>query len=192
MNEFEKEWARNRIVREEIDKYLNADGSDYVRDDRIIELLKDTSEPDPAQVRAIIRKALAIQTLSQDELAVLIRVKDPGLWEEMKAAAGRIKHTVYDNRIVTFAPLYLANKCVNNCVYCGFRESNGQQQRRVLTQDEVRKEAEAMAGQLGHKRLIVVYGEHPESGVDYIAETIRTVYSVNVKTRRGTGQIRRV
>ena len=192
MNEFEKEWARNRIVREEIDKYLNADGSDYVKDDRILELLKDTSEPDQAQVRAIIQKALAIQTLSQDELAVLIRVKDPGLWEEMKAAAGQIKHTVYDNRIVTFAPLYLANKCVNNCVYCGFRESNGQQQRRVLTQDEVRKEAEAMAGQLGHKRLIVVYGEHPESGVDYIAETIRTVYSVNVKTRRGTGQIRRV
>ena len=95
MNEFEKEGARNRIVREEIDKYLNADGSDYVKDDRILELLKDTSEPDPAQVRAIIQKALAIQTLSQDELAVLIRVKDPGLWVEPSFPSPSLANTMF-------------------------------------------------------------------------------------------------
>jgi 2-iminoacetate synthase len=65
-------------------------------------------------------------------------------------------------------------------------------ERRVLNMAEVRAETEALAGKLGHKRLIVVYGEHPESGVDYIAESIRTVYSVRVPTRRGMGQIRRV
>lgn len=186
------EWIRNRIVQGEIDKYLREDGSDYVRDEHIAGLLANHQEPEKEEVRSLIAKSLAIQTLSTEELSVLMRVKDEGLWEEMRAAAGAIKHKVYDNRIVTFAPLYLSSKCVNNCVYCGFRSSNAAVERKVLPQDAVKRETEAMAGQLGHKRLVVVYGEHPESDVDYIAETIRTVYSVKVKTRRGTGQIRRV
>ena len=92
---------------------------------------------------------------------------------------------------MTFAPLYLSNLCVNDCVYCGFRCSNTEESRRILSLDEVRREVEVLAGQIGHKRLIVVYGEHPKSGIDYIASTLRTIMDVKVKTRRGWGQIRR-
>ena len=109
----------------------------------------------------------------------------------MRQAAAAVKTKVYDNRIVTFAPLYVSNLCVNDCVYCGFRGSNHAESRRILSQDEIRREIEVLAGQIGHKRLIVVYGEHPKSGIDYIAETLRTIMDVKVKTRRGWGQIRR-
>ena len=187
-----QQWAKERIVQAEIDNYLRADGADYVNDAEIVRLLAAAGEPEAAQVRAIVAKAMAVQTLSQEELSVLMRVKDPELWEEMREAAGAVKRKVYDNRIVTFAPLYLSSKCVNNCVYCGLRGENNAVTRRVLTMDEVRAETEALAGKLGHKRLVVVYGEHPESGPDYIAESIRTVYSVKVQTRKGIGQIRRV
>lgn len=187
-----RNWARARIVPAEIEKYLRPDGSDFVNDADILRLLADTTEPDTARVRDILAKAQAVQTLSQDELAVLIRVRDPQLWAEMRAAAGAIKRQVYDNRIVTFAPLYLSSKCVNNCVYCGLRGENAAVVRRVLSMDEVRAETEALAGTLGHKRIVVVYGEHPESDVDYIAESIRTVYAVQVPARQGVGQIRRV
>ncbi len=187
-----RKWMRERIAPAEIGKYLLADGADYVNDAEIVRLLEAPGEPEAARVRAIVAKALAVQSLSQAELAALMRVRDPGLWDEMRAAAGAIKRKVYDNRIVTFAPLYLSSKCVNNCAYCGLRSSNDAVERRVLTMDEVKAETEALAGKLGHKRLIVVYGEHPESGVDYIAESIRTVYSVKVQARKGVGQIRRV
>lgn len=185
-------WVRERIVPAEIDKYLLPGQADYVNDAEILRLLEVTGEPDAAEVRAIIAKALVIQTLSQAELATLMRVRDPELWAEMRTAAGAIKHKVYDNRIVTFAPLYLSSKCVNNCEYCGLRSSNPAVERRVLNMAEVRAETEALAGKLGHKRLIVVYGEHPESDVNYIAESIRMVYSVKVPARKGIGQIRRV
>lgn len=185
-------WIRNRIAQEEIDRYLAAGGADYVDDARITELLKQTGEPDASAVRDILDKALDIQTLTQDELALLMRVEDPALWDEMRRLAGEIKHKVYDNRIVTFAPLYLGSKCVNNCLYCGLRSSNDAVVRRVLPLDDVRRETEALAGRLGHKRLIVVYGEHPDSDVDYMADTIRTIYDVRVPTRKGHGQIRRV
>ena len=95
-----------------------------------------------------IRTQRLKKDLSQEELAVLMRVRDPGLWEEMRAAAGAVKRKVYDNRIVTFAPLYLSSKCVNNCVYCGLRGENEAVTRRVLTMDEVRAETEAASAML--------------------------------------------
>jgi 2-iminoacetate synthase len=110
----------------------------------------------------------------------------------MQQAALSIKKKVYDNRIVTFAPLYLGNFCVNDCLYCGFRKSNKESKRRVLSHDEVRKEVEVLAGEIGHKRLIVVYGEHPNNDIDYMIDTIKAIYSVKVKTKNGFGSIRRV
>ena len=186
------QWIQQRIVQDEIDRYLPAGGGDFIPDGEIFRLLGETGEPSAARVRELIAKALAVETLTLAELAELMRVRDEGLWDEMRAAAGAVKHKVYDNRIVTFAPLYLGSKCVNDCEYCGLRRSNPAVERRVLAMDAVRAETEALAGRLGHKRLIVVYGEHPESGVDYIAESIREVYSVKVPARRGVGQIRRV
>ena len=82
-----QQWARERIVPAEIEKYLRADGADYVNDAEIYRLLAETGEPEAGQVRALVAKALAVQTLSQAELATLMRVRDPGLWEEMRAAA---------------------------------------------------------------------------------------------------------
>ena len=94
--------------------------------------------------------------------------------------------------MVTFAPLYCANRCVNRCVYCGFRADNGAVQRRVLSFEEIEREARVLAGELGHKRIVAVYGEHPSTGADYIAESIRRIYGVKVPVRKGTGEIRRV
>ena len=107
-------------------------------------------------------------------------------------AALAIKSKVYNNRIVVFAPLYLSSKCVNSCVYCGFRAENGEMKRRRLTLDEVRREAEALTRDFGHKRLVVVFGEHPDSDVDYMISAIDTIYSVKVQTRKGEANIRRV
>jgi 2-iminoacetate synthase len=153
--------------------------------------LQANVKPDPARIRDILQKSLVIQTLSAAETACLLNVSDPGLWDEMAAVAAMVKKKVYDNRIVTFAPLYCGNLCVNDCQYCGFRRSNAPIKRKILTMEEIRKEAEILAGTIGHKRLILVAGEHPRTGADYIAETIRTIMGVKVKTRGGLGQIRR-
>jgi 2-iminoacetate synthase len=187
----EKTWMEKVIKEDEVTKYMDG-GKDFINDEEIWEKLIDNSNPEPARIREIIQKSLSIQTLEPDETAALLNVKDPELWQEIFDAAGKVKKKVYDNRIVTFAPLYCGNLCVNNCLYCGFRRDNHVIKRRVLTLDEVRREAEVLAGEIGHKRLIVVYGEHPLTGPEYIRDTIETIYSVRVKTRNGYGQIRRV
>jgi 2-iminoacetate synthase len=190
MRDDTQEWIDARIKPEQIDKYLRG-GLDFIEDAGIEEKLNKNKKPDPGRIKDILAKSLAIETLDTDETAALISVRDPELLALMRETGARVKKKVYDNRIVTFAPLYMGNFCVNNCLYCGFRSGNTKAERRVLTLDEVRKETEILAGEIGHKRLIVVYGEHPLTDAGYIAETLKTIYQVKVKTRNGYGQIRR-
>lgn len=187
----EKSWMDSVIKEDEIKKYME-NGRDFINDEEIWEKLRENQNPEPSRIREILKKSLSIETLTPDETAALLNIKDPELWQEIFDVAAKVKKKVYDNRIVTFAPLYCGNLCVNNCLYCGFRRDNHVIKRRVLILEEVKKEAEVLAGEIGHKRLIVVYGEHPQTGAEYIRDTIETIYSVRVKTKNGYGQIRRV
>ncbi|MBP3405059.1 MAG: [FeFe] hydrogenase H-cluster radical SAM maturase HydG, partial [Kiritimatiellae bacterium] len=177
------DYTKNFVIQDEIDRYLPG-GKHFIDEDLINRTLAeaDSHEVDPVRIREIIAKAESTcETLEIAETAALMRVTDKDLFEEMRAAADRIKHKVYDNRIVMFAPLYMSNLCVNGCKYCGFREGNELQKRRVLTMDELKEEIDVLAGRIGHKRLIAVYGEHPSTSTEYIAETINTCYNRQVK-----------
>ena len=187
----DESWQQRKIRPDEINRYMKG-GRDFIDDAAINATLAANRNPDPQWIREIIAKALAIETLTLDEAAALIHVDDPDLVAEMEQAAAAIKRKVYDNRIVTFAPMYLSNYCVNNCRYCGYRLENKAIKRMTLSMDEIRREVEVLCGRIGHKRLIVVYGEHPVSDIDYMVDSIRTIYDVKVPTRRGVGSIRRV
>jgi 2-iminoacetate synthase len=191
-------WLAGRIRPEEFEKYLDGNGGDFIPDGAIKSRLGDASvirsAGDKVRVREIVAKAMAIETLAPEETAALLNVRDEELLCEMEAAAGEIKRKVYDNRIVTFAPLYLSTVCVNNCLYCGLRTDNDSVSRGVLSLEQVRGEIEVLAGKIGHKRLVVVYGEHPKSDIDYMVSTIETIYNttVRINNRAASTAIRRV
>lgn len=184
------DWMKNIIKEDENARFMR-NGKDFINDEEIEELLRKDRNSGKQRIREIIQKSLSIQRLEPAETAALLNVNDEDLWEEIFSAAGEIKRKVYDNRMVTFAPLYCSNFCVNSCQYCAFRKENKEEKRRKLSLEEVKKETEALVS-IGHKRLIVVYGEHPSSDINYIADTIRTIYGVRVKARVGLGGIRRV
>jgi 2-iminoacetate synthase len=139
------------------------------------------------KVREIIAKSLSKKRLNLEEVAVLINADDPELIEEIKEGAKTLKKTIYGNRIVLFAPLYVGSKCANNCTYCGFRASNKEVVRKTLNDQELIGEVEALE-ENGQKRLILVYGEHAHYSPEYIAHTVKVAYSV----RKGNGEIRRI
>lgn len=178
------EWVKKRIRPEEITKYLNK-GKDFIDEELIERVLAEAQEPAPELIDEILEKSLAIQTLSPAEAAALLHVNDPATLEKMRATAREVKKRVYDNRIVTFAPLYLGDYCVNSCEYCAFRKENGEMDRHVLSSEEIKREIEVLAGKIGHKRVIAVYGEHPKTGIDYMVDSLKTMYSVKIPTRRG-------
>ncbi len=147
----------------------------------------NNTESDKKSVQAVITKSLDKKRLTLQETAILINATDPELIEEIKEGARELKKRVYGNRIVLFAPLYVGNKCINNCKYCGFRASNKEAIRKTLNDQELIHEVEALEDN-GQKRLILVYGEHPEYSPEFIAHTVKLVYGV----KKGPGEIRRV
>ncbi|MEN6385083.1 MAG: [FeFe] hydrogenase H-cluster radical SAM maturase HydG [Phycisphaerales bacterium] len=158
---------------------------DFINDDYLQNLVDETKS-DKHAVREIIAKSLNKQALSVEETAVLIAA-DKDLTEEIFEAARTLKKEVYGNRIVLFAPFYIGNKCINNCGYCAFRASNREQIRRTLTNEEIIKQVQTLEN-TGHKRLILVFGEHQDYDANYIADCVRLVYGVKI----GKGEIRRV
>lgn len=165
---------------------FSRNASDFIDDDRIEKILADTGE-DRVRVREIIAKSLEKIPLSVEETAALLAASADDLREEIFAAARQLKRDVYGNRIVIFAPLYIGNYCVNDCRYCAFRRSLKTTVRKTLSEAELVQQVEVLE-EAGHKRLILVFGEHPDYGPEFIARTVRKVYSV----RRGPGEIRRV
>lgn len=159
----------------------------FINEENIFKLLEKNKNPDKNKVRDILQKSLAKQRLEPDEVATLLNVNNKEQWDEIFEAASLLKEKVYGNRIVLFAPLYIGNECINDCEYCGFRISNKYVIRKTLNYEELKKEVKALVSK-GHKRLIVVYGEHPKYSPEFIAKTIDLIYNTKV----GNGEIRRV
>lgn len=126
--------------------------------------------------------------ITHREASVLLACDDPWVNSEIRRLAREVKLAYYGNRIVLFAPLYLSNYCVNGCLYCPYHAKNRTIPRRKLTQDEIRAEVIALQD-MGHKRLAIEAGEDPKNNpIEYILESIETIYSVKHKN----GSIRRV
>jgi len=165
------------------------DLKDFIDDNDIQNILIQAKNPDPLRVREIIDKAYELKGLMPEEVAVLLQTQDDDLIGAILEAAHKIKQDIYGNRLVLFAPLYIANHCANNCLYCGFRRDNKELNRVALTMEQIAKEVQVLERE-GHKRLLMLCGEHPtRSSLEYFMEAIETAYAT--KTEKG-GEIRRI
>ena len=164
---------------EEVDNFIN---NDYIN-----EVLNNVQHLSKKEINAILDKAAKGQGLSHKEVAALLINKDSEIEDRIFKIAGEIKENIYGNRIVMFAPLYVSDYCVNNCLYCGYNCKNKFNRKR-LTMDEVREEVKILE-KMGHKRLALEAGEDPKNcDIDYIIETIKTIYDMKLDN----GEIRRV
>ena len=163
---------------------------EFINHQEILDTLEysDAHKNDRELILQILEKAKKRKGLSHRDASVLLMCEDEALNQQIYSLAEQIKKDFYGNRIVIFAPLYLSNYCVNQCVYCPYHLKNTHIARKKLTQDEIRKEVTALQD-MGHKRLAIEAGEDPVNNpTEYILECIDTIYSVHHKN----GDIRRV
>lgn len=169
-----------------MDRTLSNGATDFI-DDNLLNSLISNAVEDKARLRDIFEKSKSKQALTLEETATLLAIESPEGLEELFQTARDLKRSIYGNRIVLFAPLYIGNYCINDCKYCGFRKSLRTSVRRTLSERELVSEV-AQLEKEGHKRLILVYGEHPQYTPEFIAETVKICYNIKV----GNGEIRRV
>lgn len=163
---------------------------EFISDEEIKATLKyaEENKDNLELIDKLIEKAKLRKGLDHREASVLLACENKEKIEQIYELAHQIKQDFYGNRIVMFAPLYLSNYCVNGCVYCPYHAKNKHIARKKLTQEEIKAEVIALQD-MGHKRLAIEAGEDPVNNpIEYILESIKTIYSINHKN----GAIRRV
>ena len=158
----------------------------FIDRDKLYNLIEGKS-PTDIEVDDILNKALKLKGLELNDVATLLRIDKQSQEERLLKTAGAVKNEIYGRRLVLFAPLYIGNKCSNNCLYCGFRKDNLNLDRVILSLKEIENEVTSLLKE-GHKRLLMLCGESDENTFEYFLDAIRTAYSA----KDGKSYIRRI
>ncbi len=103
--------------------------------------------------------AAAIRRANPNDLPLLFARAADEFLEEMAARAAALTVRRFGKVVQLYAPLYLSNYCVNDCVYCGFARSRHVVRRR-LSVDEALAEADVLWRE-GFRHILLVSGEAP-------------------------------
>jgi len=145
-----------------------------VPEEEIGELLH-AGEVTEAEVESILRQARQGHPPGLPEAAALLSIEAPPLLKRLYETAREMKERVFGKRIVLFAPLYITNRCVNNCLYCGFRRGNGAAERKNLSLPEIVEEGRALYD-AGYRRLLLVAGEGGGASIEELCAAVSTIY----------------
>ncbi len=150
-------------------------GINFIDDKYIWSLLDKHKNSSDEDIEKVLEKAMKREKISPEDVAILLNAKSQNQLDRIYKIAGEIKKEIYGERIVVFAPLYISDFCVNNCVYCGYKKEN-KFARRKLTMAEIQQEVKILE-KMGHKRLALEVGEDPVNcPIDYVVEAIDTIY----------------
>ncbi|MHC1761116.1 MAG: 2-iminoacetate synthase ThiH [Negativicutes bacterium] len=116
-----------------------------------------------------VQRVLEKSRLNVLDYLTLLAPSAKSCLEEMACKAHRLTVQNYGNTMLLFTPMYLANFCTNQCVYCGFNMNNALP-RKKLSPPEIEAEGHAIA-QTGLKHILLLTGDSPqETSVSYIAD----------------------
>ena len=121
---------------------------------------------------ADVQRALAKESCGIEEFAAYLSPAALPFLEQMaqKAKVETGKH--FGTSVCLFTPLYIANYCENNCVYCGFNCHN-HIHRAKLSMGEIEQELKAIAA-TGLQEILLLTGEsRAASSVEYIGEAVK-------------------
>lgn len=92
--------------------------------------------------------------------------------EEMAVRANEITLRNFGKTMQLYTPIYLSNYCENQCVYCGFNAAN-KIERKKLTRDEVKEEAEFIS-LTGLRHVLILTGDSRSvSPLSYIKDSLK-------------------
>lgn len=121
-----------------------------------------------------IEASLEREKLTSRDLLNFLSPRAQNFLEPMARKARQLTIQYFGRTIQLYIPLYIANYCTNECVYCGFNRAN-RIRRKKLTLEEIAAEAEAIS-ETEMKHILVLTGEAREvTPMDYIEDAIRII-----------------
>jgi 2-iminoacetate synthase len=160
-------------IRKKVDHMQYQDGMEIIESDLMERVLSAVEYYDYDKYTSHdVERALNKDHLTLDDYGALLSPAAQPFLERMarKAKVETRKH--FGNNITLFTPLYIANYCENQCVYCGFKATN-KITRATLSKKEAEAELKAIAA-TGLEEILLLTGESRyKSDVEYIGNTIK-------------------
>jgi 2-iminoacetate synthase len=161
------------MQRKRVDHMQYMDGMEAIDSDIMEKVLAAREQYNYEQYTSYdVEKSLNKERLSLEDYRIILSPAALPYLEDMarKAMSETRKH--FGNSISLFTPLYIANYCENECVYCGFKATN-KINRATLSFDEGEDELKAIAA-TGLKEILLLTGEsRHKSDVEYIGKTVK-------------------
>lgn len=118
-----------------------------------------------------IERILNKSKLDDLDFLALLSPKACNSLEKMAQRSHSLTVQHFGKTIIIYTPMYLANYCTNECVYCGFNKQN-KLSRKQLSLEEVEEEAKFISSK-GIKHILILTGDAREvSSVDYIRRCV--------------------
>lgn len=126
------------------------------------------------QAERAVAKSEAGVRLEMSDFAAIISPEGEKLLERIVSQSAITTRRRFGHTMQVYVPLYLANYCSNNCVYCGFSARNNIK-RSVLTEEQIERECVAIKKH-PFQHILLVTGESSHySGVEYLGKAINQI-----------------
>jgi 2-iminoacetate synthase len=136
------------------------------------EILKALEFNFSAVTPRLVEKVLTKDYLEPFDLGVLLSPAAEKYLDQMAVLARDKTRCFFGRNINLFTPLYLANYCLNQCIYCGYNQTNDLR-RGVLSPQEIDQELLAIKN-MGLEDILLLTGEsRGKSGPAYIALAVQ-------------------
>ncbi|MFN4215957.1 MAG: 2-iminoacetate synthase ThiH [Brevinematales bacterium] len=121
----------------------------------------------PHDVKRVLKK----DSLTPEDFLCLLSPAAESFLQDMAILAQKITSYHFGKAILLFAPLYIADYCQNQCIYCGFRAQNVFP-RTKLSLEEIQKNGEVLSSK-GFRHTLLLTGDAPSvTSVDFFEEAL--------------------
>ena len=136
-----------------------------------IEGLAAISEPirQPAEIFRTAEKGKGLE--AEDAASLFAAGRDQNRRIEIQAAANRVRTRVAPKAVELIIPVYLTSFCQNECLYCGYRQSNSIAERIRLGLEDFEKQLDLILS-WGHRQIELVLSDDPEFGPETVARYV--------------------
>ncbi len=161
------------MKREKTNHMEYQEGMDIIQSDIMDTILELTGKYDYNKyTKEDVLKALSKDVLDLDDFGALLSPVATDMIELLAQRSKKETAKHFGNTVTMFTPLYIANYCENECVYCGLNCKN-RIKRGMLSLEQIDLEMQNIAS-TGLRDILLLTGEcRHKSDVDYIGEAVK-------------------
>ena len=109
--------------------------------------------------------------VAEDAASLLAAGRDQRDRIEIQSAANRVRNRFAAQSVELIIPVYLTSYCRNECLYCGYRQSNPIAERIRLNLEDFEKQLDLILS-WGHRQIELVLSDDPEFGPETVARYV--------------------